>query len=136
MINLPTNISYNLATVESSSVTVRTNIITDTDYIDIADAEHLSDEEDKVEESVSTKKTRGKDILWQELEVFSNPSQHKSSHFKKEIDCMLRKKTWNTELAGNENFVCKYREKRFQKLPSLIQTVLLVYFYAYCPIFQ
>ena len=32
---------------------------------------------------------------------------------------MLRKKTWNTELARNENFVCKYREKRgFKSCPT------------------
>ena len=67
--------------------------MTDSDYIDIADAENFSDEEDEVEKSIHVKKTRGKDIVWQEIEVFSNPSEYKNSNFKKEIDGMLRKKT-------------------------------------------
>ena len=93
--------------------------MTDSDYINIADAENFSGEEDELENSINVKKTRGKDIVWQEIEVFSNPIEYKNSNFKKEIDGMLRKKTWNTELARNENFVCKYREKRgFKSCPA------------------
>ena len=80
--------------------------MTDSDYIDIDDAENSSNEENEVEMSVHVKKTRGKDIVWQEIEVFSNLSEYENSNFKKNIDGMLRKKTWNTELARNENFAC------------------------------
>ena len=44
--------------------------MTDSDYIDIADAENSSDEENQVERSVHVKKNRGKDIVWQEIEFF------------------------------------------------------------------
>ena len=79
------------------------------DYIDasnfvVEDAESDIDENDEV----MVRKTRGKDIDWEEIEVFINPVEFKQSNLKKEIDeFMSRKKTWNTELVWNENYFGK-----------------------------
>ena len=72
------------------------------DYIDasnigVEDAESDIDEIDEV----MVRKTRGKDIDWEEIKVFINPVEFKQSNLKIEIDeFMSRKKTWNIELAN------------------------------------
>ena len=87
------------------------------DYIDASNfmVEDAESDIDEIEE-VMVRKTRGKDIDWEEIEVFSNPVEFKQSNFKKEIDeFMSWKNIWNTELARNENYVCKFKEKRGYK---------------------
>ena len=55
----------------------------------------VEDAENDIDETeVMVRKTRGKDIDWEEIEVFINPVEFKQSNLKKEIDeFMSRKKT-------------------------------------------
>ena len=83
------------------------------DYIDVADI-YVEEIRDPIEEAATvTAKGRGKDIHWQYASEFENVREFNCSIFKTDInDILTRRKKWKTEEAENENYCCKYQNKK------------------------
>ena len=82
------------------------------DYSELIVDEVGSELEEEEEETIKVR-TRGKDIDWQDLELFDGPDEYNRSEIKKEIcEIMIRKKQWRNNESRCENFVCKYFDKR------------------------
>ena len=82
------------------------------DYSELIVDEVGSELEEEEEETIKVR-TRGKDIDWQDLELFDGPDEYNRSEIKKEIcEIMIRKKQWQNNESRCENFVCKYFDKR------------------------
>ena len=77
------------------------------DYSELIVDEVGSELEEEEEETIKVR-TRGKDIDWQDLELFDGPDEYNKSELKKEIcEMMIRKKQWRNNESRCENFVCK-----------------------------
>ena len=64
------------------------------DYSELIVDEVGSELEEEEEETIKVR-TRGKDIDWQDLELFDGPDEYNRSEIKKEIcEIMIRKKQW------------------------------------------
>ena len=93
----------------------------DPDFVDISTIDHnpedgLEDEDDNVEgENIEEAAVprRGNDVEWEEHANFENNEEFNGSDLKAEIkEFMTRRKTWKKTWATNENYSCKFQNKK------------------------
>ena len=103
-------------------------MLPDPDFIDVStmDENFEEDTENDVEiaeevfEDEGVPARRGKDVEWEELEVFRNNQELLDSDVQAEIkEFMTKRKEWKTGWAINQNFSCKYQNKKgFKSCPK------------------
>ena len=75
-----------------------------------------SEESESVSCSSEETRKRGKDLDWQQVECFDSPQEFNRSQIKAELDRqMVKKRTWRSSEAKNENYSCKVGRKRAWK---------------------
>ena len=108
----------------------------DRDFVDVstmednpgAGVEAEEAEEEMIDEAETDgRRRRGKDIEWEEMVNFKNNQEFEGSEVKAEIDeFMTKRKEWKTTWAINQNFTCKFQNKKgFKSCPRQLKVCLI-----------